>query len=353
MAFLDNLKTIVDNIRWPKEAVFLKEDSDLVVKRDELEKSLLKIDNPKDKETIEQQIRLFDYGIAGENAITFELKNGFYPMIVLHDLKLQYKELSAQIDYMIFTPKRVYIVECKNLYGDIEINANGDFIRTIHYGKIVKKEGIYSPITQNKRHMDILKNICIDYKSNIVMKALFDKFFDSMYKSVIVLSNPKAIVNMKYAKKEVKEQVVRCDHLIEYIKNADEKCKEEKCTFYERMNLAKFFLGLSMNKNDLEAEVIGENNCSNNEGKTEEIKVEVKPLELEESGIYQALKEYRLKKCREEKIKAYYIYNNEQLEEIINKNPKTLEELKMISGFGEVKCQKYGEDILNILHDKK
>lgn len=74
---------------------------------------------------------------------------------------------------------------------------------------------------------------------------------------------------------------------------------------------------------------------------------------IENTPVYKALKEYRYKQSQKENIKPYFIYNNAQLEEIIKCNPKTLDELKKVYGFGDVKCQKYGKDILLILGDFK
>ena len=51
-------------------------------------------------------------------------------MYILQDICIQHEDLSAQIDYLIVTRKRIYIIECKNLIGDIEVNSAGDFIRT-------------------------------------------------------------------------------------------------------------------------------------------------------------------------------------------------------------------------------
>ena len=48
-------------------------------------------------------------------------------------------------------------------------------------------------------------------------------------------------------------------------------------------------------------------------------------------------------------VKAYYLYTNVQLEEIIKLKPKTLNELANINGFGKVKCEKYGNDIIDIV----
>ncbi|MDD3041269.1 HRDC domain-containing protein, partial [Bacteroides sp.] len=56
-----------------------------------------------------------------------------------------------------------------------------------------------------------------------------------------------------------------------------------------------------------------------------------------------------LSKSREEGIKPYYICNDKQLEDLIQKMPKSKEELLTVSGFGEKKVEKYGDEILEIV----
>lgn len=65
--------------------------------------------------------------------------------------------------------------------------------------------------------------------------------------------------------------------------------------------------------------------------------------------MFNALKEYRLNKSREQKVRQYFIYNNEMMEEIIKLKPESKEELILIKGFGPVKIEKYGEDIVDII----
>ena len=69
---------------------------------------------------------------------------------------------------MIVTSKLMILLECNNLVGNIEIDSKGNFSRTIQYGKRYWKEGIYSPITQNERHMEVLKE-CKSEEWNAVM----------------------------------------------------------------------------------------------------------------------------------------------------------------------------------------
>ena len=231
-------------------SVFLKELSDaseLIAKMTELAKDA----SPEIKDEIDKQIKLASYGEMGEKNIAFELKNSGMDMYILHDIYLEHGDLSAQIDYLVVTRKRTYIIECKNLIGDIEIDSSGRFTRTYEYRKKKIKEGIYSPITQNERHLRVLKGIREESKSNIIMKQIFLKNFDNMYKSMVVLANPKTCLNDRYAKKEVKAQVIRADQLIARIKQMDAELKDVTMSEKEMRELAEFYLNASKpNKSD-------------------------------------------------------------------------------------------------------
>lgn len=71
-----------------------------------------------------------------------------------------------------------------------------------------------------------------------------------------------------------------------------------------------------------------------------------------EKKIRKNLIKYRTNKSREEGNKAYFVFTNEQLDNIIKVMPKNLNELLKIKGFGKVKCEKYGNDIINIVNAK-
>ena len=60
-------------------------------------------------------------------------------------------------------------------------------------------------------------------KTNIIAKTLFEKAFDENYKSLVVLANPKTVLNVKYATKDIKEKIVRAGQLISKIKELDAK----------------------------------------------------------------------------------------------------------------------------------
>ena len=70
---------------------------------------------------------------------------------------------------------------------------------------------------------------------------------------------------------------------------------------------------------------------------------------LEDTLLYKELKQYRLETSKAEGNKAYFVFSNTQLEAIIASMPKTLEDIRKISGFGEDKCKRYGNAILEIV----
>lgn len=341
-----------------KEPIFLKESSNAEAQLEKL-KTLEPLLNPEGQTIIRQDIKCLEYGIVGEKSIAFELKNSHMPMYILHDIYLEDGNLSAQIDYLVFTKKICFVIECKNLFGDIEINSAGDFIRTTEFAGKKKKEGIYSPITQNQRHLELMKKIRVDNKSNILTKFMVGRFFEDCNKSVVVLANPKTVLNAKFAKKEVKDKVIRADQLVKYIKDMYEKSKDTEDSEEKMLAWAQSYLDLhkEVDKDYTEKyEQYKINTYKPNNfheiisSKEVEKSINVDPaVPMEETELFKELKTYRLNKSRVENIKPYFIYNDNQLKDLISKMPRSKEELLTVAGFGEAKANKYGDDILKIL----
>ncbi|WP_111931099.1 HRDC domain-containing protein [Clostridium tertium] len=398
------------------------------------------------KGRIEKELKIATLGELGENNIAFEMKNSGIPMYILHDICLETNELSAQIDYIVVTRKVIFIIECKNLIGNIEINSQGNFIRTYSFNSKFIKEGIYSPITQNERHLEVLKRIKKESKSNFISKMLFDKYFNDNYKSIVVLANPKTVLNSRYAKKEIKEKVIKADQLINYIKEVNSKSdlmslsdkemkevadrllalhKSNKLSFLKKYRELTELVDSYDNRDNFEVKDISEIIINSNEIIKENIIDSVKDdiinnstsnstgwnnksnkkdnksintirnnidnknnyvsndININTTNIYinngisnnsvinssssikniynnansfneekliKKLKEFRLQMSRAENTKPYIIFNDKQMTNLLEKMPKTKSELKEVSGFGEVKVEKYGDVILKILN---
>lgn len=340
---------LFDKLRDP---VVLKGDSNAKKQIEQLS-NYLPMASGAVKQQIEEDIKLLQYGLYGEEAVMFELKNSHIPMYILHDLFFEYNGLKAQIDYLIITRKINAIIECKNLYGDITIDKYGNFTRSVQLGKKYIKKGIYSPVTQNQRHLDMIYEIRRIHKHPL-MRPLFDRYFNDNYKSIIVLANPNSVLNMELAPKDIQKKIVKVDGLISYIKTLHSNRDVEDSSDNNMKELADFFLAQSV-PNEMDYTEKYKNLLVEETPKIpviEELaKENVIQEPIENSELYKALKNYRLNKSKAEGVKAYFIYNNTQLEDIITKAPKSIEDLKKINGFGDVKCAKYGNDILQILEE--
>ena len=211
------------------EVVILKESSDAKAYLEKLTE--LSGTVPQDTslaQKIEKEIAITKAGIFGEEQIMFELKNSGMNLVVLHDIFIEAPGgNAAQIDYLVITPYVNIVIECKNLFGNIEINNRGDFIRTIEYANKRFKEGIYSPVTQNERHLQVLKE-CRKAEKGVIMGAIYEKTFEKYNRSLIVLANPKTVVNDRYAPAAIKKQVIRVDQLINTLKSMTSDVKTSK-----------------------------------------------------------------------------------------------------------------------------
>ena len=378
---------------WDKmrEPVFLKESSD-AQRQIQMLDGLAPYLTLEGQEILRQDIRFLEYGILGERQIAYELKNSHMPMYILHDIYLEDGNLSAQIDYIVVTRKLCFIIECKNLYGNMEITPSGAFYRIMNVGGQRRMEAIYSPITQNEHHLELLKKIRLDEKGNFLFRKMAEKQFDRCYQSVVVLANPKTMVYARDAVPSVREKVIRADQLVAYIRKKYQESTESELSDKKLREWAKSFLELHQEKQKnylykyqpyLLSDYAGGNEKkqdSNNaavgrkrtgsgpetgrdaERKKEtryyagtgrgKIPKESRPAEsgrIEDTPIFKALRVYRWKKSQEEEIKPYFIYNDSQLKDLIARMPNTKRELMQVSGFGKAKAEKYGAEILEII----
>lgn len=167
-------------------------------------KRLEKLEKLEKNNEIEYKINCIKKGINGENKILYTLMHSDIPMYILHDLNLEVDGFKSQIDFIVVTKKIIYIIESKDLNGNLDIEEDGTFTRRI--GKY--KKGIKNPITQNMEHELTLNKIS-------KLEKLHTK-----YKSIVVLSNDNAYINYKKGSKSKFNNIVRNDQLYNYLKNS-------------------------------------------------------------------------------------------------------------------------------------
>jgi hypothetical protein len=365
MGILDKLFNIESaSFKTIKEPTFIKEFSKENLNISTLEEMYLTVDNEAKKEQINKELAMMKIGLNGENVVCFELKNCDFPILCLHDIRIEYDDLTAQMDYIVITKKYICVLETKQLQGNVNINSDGDFIRVYKDKKgFETKTGMYSPVEQNKKHVNLLR------------RMLKDKFgFDNVpIKSLIVMANPKAIIKKSYAPQEIQDQIIRAEKLGDYLKNLIESIgtvffKEE--TAFKIANFLKeehkpiaidykkkFGLAEADFIEVIDVEEMVNNNISTNIINGDNVKDEENIiLSGEDKILEEALKQYRKSKAKEqglEHFKYHFIFSNAVVLELIKQKTETVEKLYSIKGLGKSKIDSYGSDIINIINQHR
>ena len=222
--------------------------------------------------------------------------------------------------------------------------------------------------------------------------------------SLVVIANLKSIIEYKYVKKDVRDQIIKYDQITNTLKDflggysvevlsnnamvrlgdklleahvesenaflqkyveyrvtsqpsnsSEDVCSEEEVSIeteeVNEINDRADNLDVIVNDQIIEkqtsqtSEIIKEIDMSV-ENKNRRIDLSDDKIE----ALRNSLKEYRLNQSRVEKIKAYFIFNNSQMEEIISLLPHDKQALIACNGFGEKKYEKYGEAIIDIVN---
>lgn len=347
--------------------IFLKSDS-------ELEKEIIELksirENVIDKEKIDLDIKKLELGLAGEKQIEYELKSSDVGMYVLHDITLQYEDLTAQIDYFIATPMCVYVVECKNLIGDITVDERGEFIREYYINGKKIKEAIYSPYRQAQRHIELIKKIWLSRKNKLQV-LFFEKNFDNWYKPLVVFSNAKGILNInKKCPREIQDSILKIDQLNDFLNKEKNKKKWEdldteknirnlteswlEANVVRKRDFSNIYEFTTVSNTDIPNTVNSSFVTNNNENIYSTFdNIKLFAHDVDKGLIENSLKEFRIRKSKEKNLPAYYIFNNEELSKLIEVLPDNIETLENAKILEPVKIKLHGQEIVDIIKNTK
>lgn len=314
-----------------KETIFYKENSDLQDKFDALKK--LNEEYPNNEDLL-SELFIVKKGLDGENEIAYQLKKAHIGIYVLRDIKVKYKDLTAQIDYVIITPVYTYYVECKNLVGNITVTDKGDFIRefTVN-GKKIKK-GMYSPLRQVEAQREVIRKIW-ESNSSALKKFLASKNFDYYRRVLVVAANQDTILNTNRAPKEMKYKIIRADALIRQIEY-DLKHRDNDEYFESRKGMeeiAQSYIDLSSKEEINYYDFYREKYCN-------DIK------QTDNDNLKERLIELRKNRSTKMNIPPYYVFTNDELDKLVEIRPRTIDELKNANILTPVKIKTHGEEII-------
>lgn len=319
------------------DTIFLKDSSTLQNKYDALVK--LNKDYP-DNDKIKEELYIVKQGLYGERCIKYQLNKSNIGMYVLNDINISYGDMKAQIDYVIITKAYIYFVECKNLIGNITVTDTGDFIREYTFNNKEVRKGIYSPLRQVEAQRDVYKKIWNNHFSdnkvvNDIKRMIAEKHFTYYNRVLVVASNHETILNLKEAPSEIKNKVIKADMLVRLLqKDIDNSDKDTWDSRKGMESRAKFFLSINKEVNTNYVRYYKDKYISDDK--------------VSRGVIRYLLLELRKKRAKEMNIPPYYVFNNDELDKIIDMLPKTLNELSNI--LPDIKVKIHGKYILDIIN---
>ena len=331
MGLIDN---ITDALRF-KDTIIYKENSDL----QEQYNALIKLNEEyPNNEELQQELFIVKKGLDGENEIAYQLKKANIGMYVLRDIKIKYEDLTAQIDYVVLTPVYTYLIECKNLVGNITVNEEGNFIREINInGKTIRK-GMYSPLRQVEAQREVLRKIW-ESRAGKLGKLLFSNKFNEYRRVLVVAANEDTILDTEKAPSDIKYKVLRADALVRQIEyDFNHRNKDEVLT----------------NQKNLEEAADSYLEVNDNEQKDYYTYYKNKYCNIpinNNDALKEKLIEFRKNRSKELNIPAYYVFTNEELDKLVELKPKTLEELRSLNILTPIKITTHGNEIIKEINN--
>ncbi len=146
----------------------------------------------KQKALIFKEITLIKNGIDAEKQNAYYID--FYiekskNLIVLHDIRLEHKGRTAQIDHMILSRVGIELLESKSFKGALTINDDSSL--SVQYSSNTKS--FPNPIEQSKRHADVVRMFIEDNAG--LSKRI--KLLGGMQVDNVVLIHPETIITNK------------------------------------------------------------------------------------------------------------------------------------------------------------
>lgn len=342
------------------DTIFYKQDSELQYQVKSLEKLILEYPN---NLKLEDMLKSCKRELKSEEKIEKKLKGSNIGMYIIRDLNIAYRDIKAQIDYIVITPGFIYLIECRNLYGNIVVSEDGGFFRKVKSGNKVVRESIESPLAIGENHKSILKKVW-SAKIEPKNRAKFEKAFSKSYKILAVVTGT-TTSNLDSVETGLRKKVIKCEDLVTYIEKDLEKFNTRKDLIDSKEEMhgqAYSLMDLNIDSHEDYYEEykkkfkLGINKNIPNDNITQlksAMSVSRQNAEKNSSNLRKKLINYRIKKYKQNDVPDYYIFTDEELNLLVSKMPSSVDELRRKRILTPVKIKMFGEDIIKIINTNR
>lgn len=166
----------------------------------------------KTRQAIDLEIKKIRAGERAEADAAREIDGHYgasaHNWLVIHDLRLEFDGLIAQIDHLIIGRfLDIFVCESKNFSEGVAINEHGEF--TAFFAG--KPRGLPSPIEQNRRHIDVLDRLFTSGRVKLPTRLGFP--IPPNYESLILVSAAARIARPKRHVGGI-ESIIKNDQII-------------------------------------------------------------------------------------------------------------------------------------------
>lgn len=300
---------------------------------------LLKSSSDKDidRVLVEEHLKLAQIGLSGEKNVMYELTHSFIPMIILHDVEIGIEDYHAQYDFIIITPQFIFVLEVKKFMGNILVSQSGDFTRVVKKGaRTVFREGVYSPLRQAKRQRDILNKFLREH--NLINRTEII--------SGVTFANERNEIDLTHAPEEVRSMICRIDNLVPLIEKEQKKFPDRNVLPAYLYKTANFIVN-----NQTRKPFSSERYLMKSETNIP-YEIPVNKPAINNELFEKQLRAFRKKLANEKGYKAFHIFSDATLQELLIKRPTNKEELIQIRGIGNQKVNEFGDQLLSIINNQ-
>lgn len=273
--------------------------------------------DPEEQKQLQKNIDNIQKGIDGENEVAYQLRKSRIPMYVLRNVRLMEGDKPVEIDFVVFTRKLIFVIECKNFAGGISVDEMGTFIN-----KRKKEFGMENPLTQNLQHVILLKETLLEEEKNPIKKRLLEKELEKRFVSYVVFANKENILKVEGKNIETEKNIMRYDMLIRKMREAIKESRVLPMPEKKMIAISEFLLN-------------GTKECRSR---------------YRQKDMKMLLKAYR---NYQKDIKGFsdtkYIFSDHAIEQIIRNMPENEEQIRALNGFGDTNTPQYAEGILEIV----
>ncbi len=312
MSFIRRIVNKIMDTEDLKNPIILQNRTEESILIKELELLKGSSDQNLDRSLIEEHLKLAQIGLSGEKNVMYELKHSFIPMIILHDVEISIDDYHAQYDFIILTHQFIFVLEVKKFIGNIIVSDGGDFTRVVKKGtRTVFREGVYSPLRQAKRQRDILNKYLREH--NLINKTEII--------SGVTFANERNEIDLTNAPVEVKSMICKIDGLVSLLEKEQRKLSDRNVLPAYLFKTAYFILNNQTRKPFSKQRYLVKTEINSNiNTNTNTIPTATTPIKrtvVSNELIEQKLREFRKRLAKEKGYKAFHIFSDATLNELL------------------------------------